>query len=152
MTPIFYNESPLLSLSTVSHTASPSSSAKCVFYWSFQCTRLGPEPRIRKLPRELHPEGRKGNYRMSLSQILQLTSSDSPDNTVVFRGQWQRYGILLILLSFCPGKGWRLFSLQTVCAHWANKCQTFALRRKQIWTNKLADSLQPVFHLNTIWT
>lgn len=41
------------------HTASPSSSAKCVLYWSFQCIRLGPEPRMRKLPTELHPEGRK---------------------------------------------------------------------------------------------
>lgn len=133
------------------HTASPSSSAKCVLYWSFQCIRLGPEPRMRKLPTELHPEGRKGKYRMSLSQILWLISSDSLDSTMVFRCQWPRYGILLTRFPLSR-EGSRLFKLQTVCAHWTNKCQTFALRRKQIWTNKLADSLQPVFHLNTIWT
>lgn len=149
MTPVFYNETPLLSLSITQLLPILQPSVYCTEAFSVLGWVQSPE---------------LGNYQWSFTQkegrgitgwaCLKFCSwfPQSPDSTMVFRCQWQRYGILLTLLSFCPGRGSRFFKLQTICAYWSNKCQTFALRRKQIWTNKLADSLQPVFHLNTIWT
>lgn len=98
----------------------------------------------------LHLGGRKGSYRVSPTNILLLISLDSSDGTLVFRCQWHSLSPAFLL----SGRSLRDFSSYKlhVLTHWLNKCQAFVLRRKWIWTNKLGHSLQPVTHLNTIWT